>query len=393
MKTKHFKGFSSAKPFCESRRAGSSPSFLPSFLIIIFTLLLFSCKKEIPNSPPEAQKAIQLKYSEEEVQVVDGVLCFIDAQTMNNYLKLLMEMPDSLRKIQEAAWGFTSYATLFDSINDYIAAASSENEMLQRIAANEDFVKVEDSTLVSQLPSFGHHYLANADGIFRADSTFYRIFDQGIAAWRGATLNQMKNLTLNEDFDEDPSDGKFFYLKEATIEPTESDCGNTKSAQKSNNNNNRRVSFEIKVMKRNAYSTTCYSPQRYGTPIEHALYTTVVKIVPQKKVVLFWFKYKTDLWFSELYSQLMVLRQDGYIDSLCKTIPRSELGGLTNMSGVRYNDNELEDWIEGANVGMGDMMHNIPLSQLSSPVFLKVKGKGRSKELGSNQWAEISCGY
>ncbi len=101
--------------------------------------------------------AIPLKYSEEDVQVVDGVLCFIDAQTMNNYLKLLMEMPDSLRKIQEAVWGFTSYATLFDSINDYIAAASTQNVMLQRIAANEDFIKIEDSTLVSQLPFFGHH--------------------------------------------------------------------------------------------------------------------------------------------------------------------------------------------------------------------------------------------
>lgn len=176
MKTAQCKGFFAAKPLTESRSKGTTPTYLatclPACLIFAFTLLLFSCKKEAPYSKFNVRSPIPLKYSEDEVQVVDGVLCFIDTQTMDQYLELLMELPDSLRKIQETAWGFTSFSSLFDSINDYIALAANENEMLQRIAANEDFVKIEDSTLVSQLPSFGHHYLANADGIFKADTNY-----------------------------------------------------------------------------------------------------------------------------------------------------------------------------------------------------------------------------
>ncbi|MCE1200941.1 MAG: hypothetical protein LWX09_02450, partial [Bacteroidia bacterium] len=69
------------------------PSFLPSFLIFAFSALLLSCKKDIPNKHPEVQTPIPLKTSEDVVKVVDGVLSFIDAQTMDQYLKQLMEMP------------------------------------------------------------------------------------------------------------------------------------------------------------------------------------------------------------------------------------------------------------------------------------------------------------
>ena len=54
MKNKQCKRGSAAKPFRENRRTGSAPSFLPSFLILTFSVLLLSCKKEILNKHPEA---------------------------------------------------------------------------------------------------------------------------------------------------------------------------------------------------------------------------------------------------------------------------------------------------------------------------------------------------
>jgi len=331
---------------------------------------------------------IPLKYSEEEVQVVDGVLCFVDAQTMDNYLKLLMEMPDSLRKIQEAAWGFTSYATLFDSINDYIATASTENEMLQRINANSTFVCIKDSTLVSQLPSFGHHYLANADGIFKADSTYYRIFEQGIAAWRGATLNQMLNLTLNEAFDEDPSDGKYFYLKEVTIEPTESGCGNSKSVEKYTNSGWYRVLFEVKVNIIPGEPTIC---EANNTWITHSQYACIVSVRGQVKRFWIWFGYNSLLEFKEIYCQLVVPRRgNNYNSTNCTWNYFFELGGVNNKNSMQ-NGKLLERFYKHNIEGMGDMTQNY--TNLPNPVLLKVKGKGKSAAFGTNEWAEINCGY
>ena len=363
------------------------PSFLPSFLIFAFSALLLSCKKDIPNKHPEVQIPIPLKTSEDLVKVVDGVLSFIDAQTMDQYLKQLMEMPDSLRKIQETAWGFTSYASIFDSINDYIASASTENEMLQRINANSAFVCIKDSTLVSQLPSLGHHYIANADGIFKADSTYYRIFEQGIAAWRGATLNQMLNLTLNEAFDEDPSDGKYFYLKEVTIQPTESGCGNYHRIEKYTSSGLYRVIFELKVFLRTLYPSVCSANQ---THIQHKDYVFQVRVRGQVQRFWMWHAYKSLLEFKEVSCQLLVPRQGNYNFENCSYVPYYETGGVANKQAM-LNAHELDKWYYGNLNGMGDMTHNYP--NLPNPVFIKVKGKGKSAAFGANDWAEINCGY
>ncbi len=67
----------------------------------------------------------------------------------------------------------------------------------------------------------------------------------------------MINLTLGEKFDDDPSDGKYFYLKEATTEPTENNCGNSWYVEKYTTNGWYRAKFEIKALIFIEPSTVC----------------------------------------------------------------------------------------------------------------------------------------
>lgn len=384
MKSNQCKGVSATYP---TLKVATQLPQLPVLMIFALTFFFYSCKKELQVTDYGTLIPMQLKESEELIFVEDGVLCFIDFQTMDVYLKTLLEMPDSLRKIQEAVLGFTSYATLFDSINDYIASASTENEMLQRINANSTFVCIKDSTLVSQLPSFGRHYLANGDGIFKSDSTYYRIFEQGIVAWRGATLSQMKNLTLDEDFDEDSSDGKYFYIKELTIEPTESGCGNYHRIEKYTNSGWYRVIFELKVLMATYYPSVCPANQ---TSIQHTYYYLEAKVRGQVKRFWMWHAYNSVLEFKEVSCQLMVPRQGYYNYADCSYVPYFELGGATNKQDMFYGK-ELTRWYDGNSNGMGDMTHNYP--HLPNPAFIKVKGMGKSAAFDANNWAAINCGY
>jgi hypothetical protein len=59
---------------------------------------------------------VLLKDSEDLLQVNDGVLCFLDMPTFDYYLNSLLAMPDSLRKLQEAQWGFTSMELSINNI-------------------------------------------------------------------------------------------------------------------------------------------------------------------------------------------------------------------------------------------------------------------------------------
>ncbi|MCE1201263.1 MAG: hypothetical protein LWX09_04080, partial [Bacteroidia bacterium] len=263
----------------------------------------------------------------------------------------------------------------------------TENEMLQRINANSAFVCIKDSTLVSQLPSFGHHYIANADGIFKADSTYYRIFRQGIAAWRGASLNQMKNLTLNGDFDEDPADGKYFYLKDVTIEPTENNCGDYKRVEKNSEGGWYRVIFEIKLMRYGQFGNICKHTNQL---ILHYQYICNIILRGQVKRFWMWHSYKTSLEVQDVNFELLVPRQDNYDTLTCSYFPRFEIGGQINYAESKVNSPELSKIFKDATDGMGDVTHNY---NLSHPVFIKVRGKGKSAALGIGNWATFSCGY
>ena len=297
-------------------------------------------------------------------------------------------MPDSLRKLQEDQWGFTSYASIADSLSEIIIDASTENEMLQLISTYNDFLKIEDSTLTTQLPFMGHQCVANADGIFKVDSTYFRIFTEGIVGWIGATLTQIESLTLNEDFDDDLSDGKFFYIRNVELDPLESNCGNYHRVEKYTNNGMYRVIFEIWAKKEIYWGTKCPAT---NTWIEHHQYGCQIKVRSQVKRFWMWHSYKSSLEFQEGSCQLMVPRQVNYNYQNCSYIPTFELGGVYNISNSINNASFLDVWITGANNGMGDMTHNY--SSLPLPVFLKVKGKGKSAALGINNWAEINCGY
>lgn len=366
------------------------PSFLPCFLILLIILLAFGCKKETKIVQDQLDALSFFKDSEEVVQVTEGVLCFMDMGNFDYFYQNLLNMPDSLRKIQEARWGFVSYSFITDSLSDIIFESTNENDMLQLIVNNSSFMKIEDSTLTTQLPFHGYHYVANADGIFKIDSTFFRIFPEGIVGWRGATLSQIKSLTLNEDFDDDLSDGKFFYTRNVELDPIESNCGNYKRVEKYTNGNTYRVIFEIKVEKHHLASSKCPATGQY---IEFVYYKTTLRIVGQRKRFFIWNSYITNLEYKDVYCELNVPRQDGYNHQICKTIPRYELGGLVNKSGYKGSSRGWIFEFEGAANGMGDMMHNIPTGDIDNPVFIKVKGKAKSSALGINNWAEISCGY
>lgn len=386
MKTNQCKGVSSAYP---TLKAATQVSQLPIFMFFALTLFFFSCKKELQVTNYGTLISMQLKESEELIFVKDGVLCFIDFQTMDDYLKTLLEMPDSIKLIQEAAFGFKSYATIIDSITEYIVLAASESQMAQRINANSNFVHVKDSTLVSNLPKSSHIYLADINGIFKADSTYYRIFDQGIVAWRGATLIQMKNLILDEEnseFDDDSSDGKYYFLRNETIDPLESNCGNKHINIKNTTSNWYRVHFTIRVNRRNS-SSTCLAN---GQNISHSEYVLFVELEGFVKRFWLWHSYNSLLEFKDVYCQLTVPRQGNYNQSNCSYIPYYEYGGVANKSSslkARYLVREFTGNLNG----MGDMTHNY--NHLPDPVFIKVKGKGKSAAFNANDWSEINCGY
>lgn len=83
-------------------------------------------------------------------------------------------------------------------------------------------------------------------------------------------------------------------------------------------------------------------------------------------------------------------RQDYYDALTCSYIPRFEIGGQTNFSESKFNTTELSKIFKDANNGMGDVSHNYTLNL---PVFIKVRGKGKSAALGIDNWATFSCGY
>lgn len=352
-------------------------------------LLASGCKKESKLSELESETPSFYKNSEDVVCVSEGVLCFEDMPTFEYYFHNLLNASDSSRKLQESKWGFKSYATITDSLSDIINDSQNENEMQQLIVNYNSFIKIVDSTIQCELPFYSHHCVANVDGIFKIDSTFFRIFQEGIVGWRGATLNQIKSLTLNEDFDDDFSDGKFFYTKNVELDPIESNCGNYKRDEEYDGNNYR-VIFEISVNKGMYPSSKCIAT---GNFIEYVYYYTNVRIVGQRKRFGIWNSYITNLEYKEIDCELIVLRQNSYNNQICKTIPRNELGGLTNKNGYKGSSRGWIIQFDGANNGMGDVMHNIAYNDVSNPVFLKIKGKAKSSAFGINKWAEISCGY
>jgi len=350
-------------------------------------LLLLGCKKEQESQQSKSETQALLKDSEEIIQVTDGVLCFLDMPSFEYYLNSLLAMPDSLRKLQEVQWGFTSYASITDSLSDIVFNASTKNEMLQLINSHNDFVKVEDSTLTTQLPFYGHQCVANIHGIFKVGNTFFRIFPEGIVGWTGATLTQIKSLTLNEDFDDDLSDGKFFYIKNVELDPIESNCGNQKSAVKYNASQNRRINFCISVsIVQDPTSTRCPSTNQL---MNYRKYCSLINLYGEKKTLGIWFKYKTNLEFKEVYCELDVPRQNGYNNQTCTTVVGYEKRGLINKSDNVSNSKLMTRVYYGMTHNMGDVIHNY---QITNPVFYKVKGKATSTGLGG-LWNEINCGY
>jgi hypothetical protein len=283
-----------------------------------------------------------------------------------------------------------SYASITDSLTEIIVDASTENEMLQLISTYNDFLKVEDSTLTSQLPFLGHQCVANADGIFKVDSTYFRIFPEGIVGWIGATLSLMENLILDEDFDDDLSDGKFIYLRNIELDPFDSNCGNYKRVEKYTNGNTYRVIFEISIYKSHYYSSICPST---NIPIEYLYTYSKLRIVGQRKRFWIWNSYITNLEYKDVYCEVNVLRQDYYISQTCTSIYHTEQGGLYNKSDYKGSSRGWEIYFSGDNNGMGDMMANVGYYNFPNPVFIKVRGKAKSSALGSNNWAEISCRY
>lgn len=391
MKSFRLTGFLAANPINKSRMGkGFAPSFLPSFLILIAILLLLGCKKEQESQQSKSETQALLKDSEEIIQVTDGVLCFLDMPSFEYYLNSLLAMPDSLRKLQEVRWGFTSYATITDSLSDIVFNASTKNEMLQLISSYNDFVKVADSTVTTQLPFYGHQCVANIHGIFKVGNTFFRIFPEGIVGWTGATLTQIKSLTLNEDFDDDLSDGKFFYIKNVELDPIESNCGNYKRVEKYTNGNTYRVIFDISTYKIHYASSWCTAN---NTPIEYVFAELKLRIVGQRKRFGIWNSYITNLEYKDIYCEIEVPRQDHYISQTCTSIIHTELGGISNKSGYKGSSRGWVVYYSSASNGMGDMTANININDFPTPTFLKVKGKAKSDALGINNWAEISCGY
>ena len=236
----------------------------------------------------------------------------------------------------------------------------------------------------------GHQCVANADGIFKVDSTYFRIFTEGIVGWIGATLTQIESLTLNEDFDDDLSDGKFFYVRNVELDPLESNCGNYKRAEKYTNGNSYRVIFEISICRTHYYSAICPST---NTPIEYLYTYSKLRIVGQRRRFGIWNSYITNLEYKDVYCEVNVLRQDYYVSQTCTSIYHTEQGGLYNKTDYKGSSKGWEIFFSGANNGMGDMMANVSYNNFPTPVFIKVKGKAKSDALGINNWAEISCGY
>lgn len=198
----------------------------------------------------------------------------------------------------------------------------------------------------------------------------------------------MKNLTLNEDFDEDPSDGKYFYLQELTIDPTENSCGNYHKIEKYTSSGWYRMIFELKVFLRRTGGIILCSGN--NVVIQYSDYVFEVRVRGQVKRFWMWHAYNSLLEFKDVYCQLMVPRQGGYNYENCSYVPYFESGGVFNKQAT-LKGKELNKWYSGSSDGMGDMTHNYP--NLPDPIFLKVKGKGKSAAFGANDWAEINCGY
>ncbi|MDP3442749.1 MAG: hypothetical protein Q8T08_07790, partial [Ignavibacteria bacterium] len=370
------------------------PSFLPSFLTYLLTYLLltiliagmmFACKKDsgLPTASTSSITSLT-KNSEDLIDVVDGVLTFVDMTTFDYYFKIILESSDSQRGQFESEMGFTSYASITDSLSNLADAAQNESEMLQVISNNNQYLKIVDSTIVTQLPYDGYLYVANANGIFKIDSTYFKATNSGIIAWRGASINEIESLVVDEDFEEELDEGIFYYLK--TSDLTESGYGNYQRVEAYNSQNNRRIIFELSV---NIVSPNSQPCSANGTWIAYKDYRFTISLRGQIKKFGFWNAYLTNLEFKDVYCVLTVPRQANYINQTCTSVMQYELGGVSNKSEYAGSSKGRIHIFYGNQHGMGDMMHN---QSIQEPNFIKIKGKANSSGIG-DVWGIINCGY
>ncbi|MBS4056646.1 MAG: hypothetical protein KGZ82_04970 [Bacteroidales bacterium] len=360
-----------------------------TFLSILL-LALLSCHKEKTilklgneNTSPQLKSL-----DTAAVSFNGGVFHFSTFQNMEIAATYLDSLSDINRIGIETTLGFTSLKTIYDSLHSRIDTISTENRLTEFLSSQSSYlVDINDQIEMSYPFSF-FHSIADYDGIFVVDSTVCRIMKNGIFAWRGSSVTQIRQLNIDDSITEDFAAGKFYIAK---ISKSSVGCGNYQRAESRNDDNTRKVRLSIEVWRYGWFWQICNPTQVLKYWMDYR--TTVLVEGFKKNIWGKWIHYKTNLQFKEVYTECYIPTITGFNDLNCTNYFNLQLvGGLYNKNKQKENTRELRVNYIGPIEDMGHTISCPFTNPIPEPIFNKVQGKAKSTGTNNN-WAMINCGY
>jgi hypothetical protein len=307
-----------------------------------------------------------------------------DIYSLEKLLVELNTMTIEDRETFENSLSFKSLATVYDSLYTNLDNLTTATQEQNFVTNNPKYLISTTDEINSTLNYDYYHMVANRNGIFVIDQTVCRITKNGIIAVDGASISQMSQLTINENFNISSVSGMYYFYEPNNVL---TGCGNSKEAYFINGE--RKVIIDIWTYKISTFYGNC--PSQGNSQIRREHFETMVEVRGLKWRFGKWRRYKTFLEFKEVYFELDVPEQTSYNNQTCSSVWHFINGYQTNQSAHTNSDwyNLPVKW-SGIPLHMGGEMANIILP---NPYFNKVKGKASSRGITNNCWASISCGY
>lgn len=140
-------------------------------LLIALNIFVSNCDKTEFNEKSIVQQTEHQSSKEkvsyrERVDIVDGVLSFTGEKQLDNISFKLFNMDEKSLDQWEIKNNFYSLRRKLNNIYDDILTAKNEKEVLNKIKANKQYIKLVGDRIMPIIENYGDQCITNINGIF-----------------------------------------------------------------------------------------------------------------------------------------------------------------------------------------------------------------------------------
>lgn len=324
-----------------------------------FFIFIQSCERSNLTTNKELEK-------DNPITTVDGILCFSSGKQFFNTIDNLSIMTEQQYSDWEANLGFLSNYTkqsiIFESLDD----CATEEDLYNVLNSNLKFIKLSEENEILPIINYGmYSKVVNEDGYFYINTVLHKVTSNFIYisnSGKDAIETSISSGVIAEDVQ------KIKYFHESQTKG----CGSTLSTGQKTVDR-RRVKIYMRTEESYTYDSYIWTVRNYVT----------WEVKGFKKVLFAWYSYNTRLKYKDVEYTVNALCHNIYNDQPDLDIfTGSSPGPVTTPY-----EAQSELWAQQ----VGETMEGYHPDLCPDPLFKIVKGKGSSRGLDYDTYAEINC--